>query len=79
MHRASTAGAATRARYLEPRGIRRSKISRQVLKPTGPDNGAIVKRSLDAQADERARGPRARRVGARERERERRDVVIRMH
>lgn len=43
IRRAST-GTATRARYLEPRGIRRSEISRQVLKPTDPDSGAIVKR-----------------------------------
>jgi len=45
MRRSST-GTATRARYLELRGIRRSEISRQVLKSTGPDSKAIVKRSL---------------------------------
>jgi len=70
MRRSST-GTATRARYHELRGIRRSEISRQVLKSTGPDSKAIVKRSLDTQRRVRERSE--------EIDDEERDAVIRMH
>lgn len=79
MRRASTA-TATRARYLEPRGIKRSEISRQVLKPTGPDSRAIVKRSLPGRSAARHEDDRKKRLtmkGAVTMRRE--DSVIRMH